>query len=500
MSENERNEPAVSGEKTFMGHPPALFVLFFSELWERFSFYGMRALLVLYMTKRLLYADADAYGVYAAYGALVYALPVLGGMLADRLLGYRRAIILGGSLMAIGHFVMAFEPAFYEALALIALGNGFFKPNISSLVGKLYAQKDPRRDSGFTIFYMGINIGAFLAPLACGYIGEEYGWHYGFGLAGIGMVVGLVGFVLGKSFLMGYGEPPDPQRLRAPVLPGISGSSSVLVACVVAVPLISLTLQYNSVVSYVLYGGGFVILGYLLTVAFKSDRVAGQRLGVVIILIFFHTVFWACFEQAGSSLTLFTDRNVDRTVFGTEIKTSLFQAVNPLFIVIFAPLFSMLWPFLERRGLNPSIPMKFSLGLVQLAFGFCLLVVGAQFAGPDGMTAVTWILLAYLLQTTGELCLSPVGLSAVTKLSPPQIVGTVMGAWMLSVAFAHNVAGFIAGLTETGDGGGEAIVTPAETLGVYAGVFQQIFIGALITAVVLAVLTPVVKRMTHGVK
>lgn len=435
--------------------PPQLYMLFFAEMWERFSFYGMRALLILYMTKVFLFSDEAAYGVYAAYGALVYATPFIGGLLADKLLGYRKAVTLGAVLMALGHFAMAGpdifhdniflrDVFFYSALAFLIVGNGFFKPNISSIVGGLYDEGDPRRDSGFTIFYMGVNLGAFLAPLLCGTIGEMVGWAYGFGLAGVGMLAGLLVFWRGQNSLEDNGTPPNTELLKKRYL-GLSLENLVYLLSFLVVPLFALLVYKNDITEWALYIFGPFVLGYLLYIALSSEKVERERMYVILVLIVFSTMFWAFFEQAGSSITLFTDRNVDRM----GAPTSIFQSVNPLFILLFAPLFSALWTNLAGRNKDLSIPTKFALGIFQLGLGFGVFVIGAMLAGDDGMVGLLFLLLGYLLHTTGELCLSPVGLSMVTKLSPKRVVAMVMGAWFLSSAFAHNVGGAIASLTST---------------------------------------------------
>lgn len=486
-----------------LSHPKGLYILFFSEMWERFSFYGMRSLLVLYMTKELLYGDEKAYGVYGAYGALVYAFPVIGGLLADKLLGYRVAIILGGVLMALGHFLMAVQtiPTFYAALALLCLGNGFFKPNISSTVGKLYKAGDPRRDAGFTIFYMGINVGAFLSPIVCGLVGETIGWHYGFALAGFGMVAGLVTFLRGQKYLEEHGMPPDPAKLKKRVFAGLTRLNLVYICCPLAIPLIALGLHHNAYVGGILGVVGAAILAYLLFISFTGERVARDRLLVVIVLMFFHTLFWAFFEQAGSSLTLFADRNVDRHIFGWLMPASLTQTFNPLFIIVLAPLFAQLWLKLQSVGKQPSVPIKFVLGIVQVGLGFGALVIGASLAKESGITAMLWLVIAYLLHTTGELCLSPVGLSAVTKLSPAKAVGTVMGAWFLTISFAHHLGGIIAKLTRVpSEAGMEAAVDPVLALGIYSDVFLNICWVSLGVGVLLWLISPFLKRMMHGVE
>lgn len=492
--------PIPQQERIWFGHPRGLLVLFFAELWERFSFYGMRALLTLYMVKELLYADSRATEIYGAYGALIYAFPVIGGAFADRLLGYRRAIMIGAVLMAIGHFVMAIEHEvfFYIALAFLCVGNGFFKPNVSSLVGRLYQEKDPRRDGGFTIFYMGINIGAFLAPLTCGYIGETYGWHFGFGLAGIGMLVGLLVFKNGASLLKGQGEPPDLQKFAKTPIPGLNAANLVLLGSMCVVPLVAFSLWYTKVSSWAFYVAAIAVVTYLIITALKEEKVARHRLFSLMILMVFHTIFWASFEQAGSSLTLFADRNIDRSLFGwLDVKASMLQAVNPGFIFALSPLFASMWTSLGRMNKGPSIPTKFVLGLIQVGLGFALLVWAAPYAGEDGKIALVWLVFAYFLHTTGELCLSPVGLSAATKLAPAQIGGLVMGAWFMSIAFGHHLAGAIAGLTGQA---GDVDAGPLESLHIYTDVFAKIAMGAILAGVVLLVLTPLIKRLMHGVR
>ncbi len=420
------------------GHPPGLYMLFFAEMWERFCFYGMRALLVLYLTKGFLgMSDEDGGNVYASYNSLVYLTPIFGGIIADRVLGYRAAIILGGIVMALGEFTLLVEQEFavYAGMALIICGNGLFKPNISSMVGKLYGDGDPRRDAGFTIFYMGINIGALTSTLLCGWIGETYGYTWGFGIAGIGMLAGILTFGLGRARLGGHGEPPAPAQQGKRLVMVIGGIA-------VLAPALWLLLQHTALVFYLLMGGIAVTMGSILAVALRSGKIERERLFLLVILWVFHALFWAFFEQAGTSLTLFTDRNVDREIVGWTMPTSWGQFFNPAFIVIFGAIFSMIWVALGRRGRDPSIPAKFGLALVQLGAGYGVLVLGAAW-GVSGIVPLVFLVMCYLLHTTGELCLSPVGLSAVTKLAPKAIVGMVMGAWFLSISTGHKIAGYV---------------------------------------------------------
>ncbi len=483
-------------------HPKGLYVLFLAEMWERFSFYGMRALLVFYMTRHFLFGDQPAYAVYGSYTALVYATPVLGGMLADRYLGYRKAVVVGGVLMALGHFAMAVDhlQVFYLALALLICGNGFFKPNISTIVGRLYAPGDPRRDGGFTIFYMGINVGAGAAPLLCGYLGETYGWHWGFGLAGVGMILGLLVFWRGQRLMGGVADPPDRERLREPIVSGVSRELGIYLATAVAVLICWQLVQHSHAVGSILTLTGVAVVAALAyTMLTRCDPVERDRLLVVSVMILVSVVFWAFFEQAGSSINLFTDRNVDRTVVGWTVPASLFQSVNPGYIILLAPLFAALWVRLARAGKEPSTPTKFAFGVIQLGLGFGALYLGARNADQSGMVALGWLFLGYLLHTTGELCLSPVGLSMVTKLSPAHIVGWMMGCWFLSSAFAQYIGGLIAMLT-----GAQGTTTtpgqvpaPIETVMLYGSVFGKLALVALGVGFALLAFVPALKRRMH---
>ncbi len=437
-------------------HPKALFYLFFVELWERFSYYGMRALLVLYMTAELIdggfgYDDSRAYGVYAAYGALVYSTPLIGGYLAERFMGYRKSIMWGAILMALGHFAMAFEhqAIFFGALALLILGNGFFKPNISSMIGKYYGEGDPRRDGAFTIFYMGINIGAFLTPLTCGAIGELEGWHYGFSLAGFGMLIGLIIFWMAQKNGALEDKGFQSEEALANVnkkVGGMSPMTLIYIGSFLVLPIIWLLVKYNYIVEYLLPAIIVGALGYILYLSFNYQKVERQRIWVILTLFFFTAVFWSFFELAGSALTLFTDRNVDKTLFGVEMTTTFFIAINPLFIMLFAPIFSWMWLKLAKAKKEPAAPLKFAVGLILLGLGFLVLNLGSATATAGAIGGV-FIVLLYLLHTLGELTLSPVGLSLVTKLSPAKMVGFIMGFWLMSSAVAHQVGAPIARLT-----------------------------------------------------
>lgn len=476
------------------GHPRGLFVLFYAEMWERFSYYGMRALLILYLTKFWLFADGKANLIFGSYASLVYITPVLGGIIADRWLGQRKAVLFGGVLLALGHLFMAVEgmhgvadplvkqadPAinvFWLALALIIVGSGFLKANISVIVGQLYKLTDVRRDSAYTIFYMGVNVGAALGTILVGYLGETVGWAYGFGLAGIGMVAGLIIFVIGRPSLQGRGEPPAPLlRQREMTLYGVG-----LAAVAVAWALI----QYQDVIQNLLIVSGVAMLGYTLYEAFKLPKEPRERMFAILFLIALNPLFWGLFEQAGGSLNLFTDRFVDRA----GVPTSLFQSINPIYIVLLAPLFAALWQWLGKRGLEPSAPAKFALALAQVGLGFLVFVWGANLAGPAAMTPVLFLFLIYLLHTTGELCLSPVGLSAMSRLAPLHLGSFIMGAWFYMTAVGQFVAGKIGEAT----GGETGEMSRELTLQIYNQI-GWITIG--VAAVVLA-LSPIVKRWMH---
>jgi len=477
-----------------VGHPKGLFVLFYAEMWERFSYYGMRALLILYLTKFWLYSDGKANLIYGAYTSLVYITPVLGGYLADRYLGQRKAVFFGGVLLALGHGFMAFEGMhgvtdaavkqadptiniFWMALALIIVGSGFLKANISVIVGQLYRLTDIRRDSAYTIFYMGVNTGAALGTILVGYLGETVGWSYGFGLAGIGMVIGLIIFVLGKPALQGKGEAPAPlSRNREYALYGVGIASVAVIWALV---------QYQNVIGGLLAVAGIAMLLYTLYEALKLPKEPRERMFAILFLIALNPLFWGLFEQAGGSLSLYTEKFVDRS----GVPTSLFQSINPIYIVLLGPIFAVLWTKLAKKGLEPSAPAKFALALAQVGLGFLVFVIGANSVGPGVATPVLFVFLIYLLHTTGELCLSPVGLSAMNRLAPATLASFIMGAWFYMTAVGNYVAGKIGEAT----GGESGEMTQAGTLDIYwtIGLWT---IGA--SAVVLA-LSPFVKRWMH---
>ncbi|WP_409434088.1 peptide MFS transporter [Litorimonas sp. RW-G-Af-16] len=483
-------------------HPKGLYVLFFAEMWERFSYYGMRALLILYLTKHFLFSDTQAYGIYGAYTTLVYITPVIGGMLADQFLGQRKAVLVGAILLVLGHAGMAIEGepvlsaadrdgtimnVFYLSLALIIAGVGFLKANISAIVGELYEKTDERRDGAFTLFYVGINLGAFAGALISGYLGETYGWKYGFGVAGIGMLAGLIVFVWGKPLLNGAGESPNPTLLAKKQFAGLSTEWVIYLSTLLGVAVIWCLISNQGLVQPLLYFSMAAIYIYIVARSVITlPPHPRNRILAALLLISVQVLFWALFEQAGSSLNLYTDREVDRTFLGQEVVASVFQSLNAMYIIVLGPLFAALWVWLGKKGLDPSAPAKFGLGLIQLGLGFLVLVWGANAAGVN-MTPVLFIFLIYLLHTTGELCLSPVGLSAMTRLSVPKMVGLVMGAWFLASGAGNFAAAQIAKLTAAGDGG------EAQVLEVYSKVG---WLGVAV-GVGLIIVSPLIKRMMH---
>lgn len=508
----------VHSGKTIFGHPRGLVICFLTEMWERFSFYGMKFLLVLYLTKYHLFTDVQGLDVLGAYAGLVYALPVIGGMLADRYLGMRKAVLFGGTLLVFGHLGLAFEgqqatmvdgvlqqdefalKIFYFSLALIIIGVGFLKPNISTIVGKLYEKDDPRRDSGFTIFYMGINLGSFLATILCGWLGETYGWGYGFGLAGIGMLIGLATFTWGQKYLEGHAEPHEPALLKEKVFAGINREYMIYGVSLLFLVVIWYLVQYNPIVHTTLNIMAFVVLvwliWFLITQCNKVER--GQMI-VLAILTIFTVVFWALFEQSAASMTLFADRVVDRTVVGSwELTAVQTGGLNALFIFLLAPLFAWLWTYLAKKKWEPNTPVKFGLGILQAGLGFGALVIGTSMPDEAGKVALIWLVFAYLLHTTGELCLSPVGLSAVTKLAVPKVVGVMMGTWFLATAYSELVAAQIAKFAAMDTTGGE-ITDIGAAVATYSEFFMSLFWIGLGVGVVVLVVSPLLRKGMHGV-
>ncbi|MCE9594714.1 MAG: peptide MFS transporter [Planctomycetes bacterium] len=506
-------------EPTLLGHPRGLFVLFFAELWERFCYYGMRALLAIYIAEQFfahLDKDGAAAAASASYGgftALVYALGIFGGTIADRVLGYRRTIIVGGLFMAAGEFMLMSpsKPMFFMGLAALIVGNGMFKPNISTLVGKLYKQNDSRRDSAFTIFYMGINIGALLAPLACTWISYKMGvpaigdpadtanyvaavpdYRYGFMLAGACMLLGLVCFGLGRNQLQGHGLAPAGKQGIGPIVQVVLGGALVI-------PGVYFLLSWNEdVLAYGLYATFVLMELFLISLAMKQDKVVRARMLVLVVLLFLNVVFWSGFEQAGNSLNFFAKERLIPLRIGTwSMPFEWWQSVNSAFIVLLGPIFTGLWIALDRRGLNPSIPAKFGIGLVLMGLGFAVLNLGISGATAEGNVYWYFLLGLYFVHTCGELCLSPVGLSMVTKLAPEKVTGMVMGAWFLAIACGNYIASEFS--TRAAQEAGK-VSTALEKAHAYGTVFNYVCLVGVVVGGALLLCSRWINRGMHGVK
>ena len=428
-------------------NPHSLTTLFFTEMWERFSYYGMRALLVLYLVSSQNYSESDALHIYAVYTGLVYLTPLIGGYLADRFLGSQKAIFIGGLTMMIGHFLMAFPNFLYLAIGMLIIGNGYFKPNISTLLGRLYKPDDVRRDSGFSIFYVGINLGAFLAPLIVGYVGETINWHYGFAIAGFGMLAGLIQFYIGQNKIIKEDISSQSKKLN-PADWGI-----ITLVSLINLPLILVILELNQIINDFF----FEILAILIILIFfyfitkkkqlltvKKDI---KRIAYIGILSIFVIFFWVGFEQAGGSLTLFANNSVDRNFLGFVIPASFFQSINPLIIILIGPMIANFWLSVDRSKNKINTSQKMGLGLLLLASGFFLIMLVNN--SSETSISLWWLVGVYFLHTMGELCLSPIGLSMVSKVSPKKIASLMMGFWFLSSAVANFTAGKLPAILES---------------------------------------------------
>lgn len=499
-------------------HPKGLFICFGTELWERFSYYGMRALLIYYLTQHFLFSDEKSYAIYGAYTALAWGLPVIGGILADRYLGSRKAVTVGALLLSAGHLLMAFEgPAameqvvngstvvernanylnlFFLSLALIVSGVGFMKTNISTVVGALYAKDDPRREGGFTIFYLGINLGAAIAPLLCGYLGQTYGWAYGFGLAGIGMLAGLLLFLWGQKFLEGHAEPPDPEKLGEPVFVGISREWLNYIGAGVMVIVSWQLIQQHAVVGTALGGFGTILaIGILYFSFFRCSPEERDRMLVVASLIIFSILFWSFYEQMGSSLNLFADRLVDRQVFGIEVQASQLQSLPAMFVILLAPVFMIIWTALGERNHNPNIPVKFAIGIVLIGAAFFMPVVGSSLAGPGEKIGLLWFVAVFFLMVCGELCMTPIAMNMITRLCPKRVVGMMMGTYFLSLSIGSFIAGQLAKLTSL-EAGAE-INDIDQALATYTDSFMLFGYIAVGTGAFLYLVSPLLYRSMH---
>lgn len=583
---------SAAAEKGWFGHPKQLAILFTSEMWERFGYYGMRALLILYLVEHFVFADNVANGLYGAFTSLVYLTPLIGGLIADQYFGSKKAVKFGAILMSAGYLLLAFSggdnakpfvtiddtryeiavdkdgddagqyviagenryrisgnddgsialegatgadvPAtvakgafkfdaerndlnvilLFMSLGLIIVGNGYFKPNISTIVGTLYPEGDNRRDAGFTIFYMGINLGSLLSQGLAPLIAVTYGYQWGFALAGFGMLLAWLRFQMADKALAEYGNPPAGGKNRDAIIILLS-----LLAVPVAWFLLNNAMETASIareaastgiVAYILSQpllGQVMFFVYLIAMigiplwsVLSLKSVERDRMIVAVVLTFFSVVFWTLFEQAGSSMTLFADRNTELNILGVyTMPAGQVQIFNPLFIVIFAPIFSIMWTWLGKRGLEPSVPLKFAIGLILVGVGFLVLVFGSQFHDSNYLVPLFWLALAYFIHSIAELCLSPVGLSMITKLSITKLVGMMMGVWFLSSAMAQYVGGIVAQLASTETVGGE-VLNPQVSLETYLGVFQTIGLWGVGLGVVLMLLWPLLKAGMHGVK
>jgi POT family proton-dependent oligopeptide transporter len=558
-------------------HPRGLTVLFFAEMWERFSYYGMRGLLIFYLTQHFLFDDKKAAGQYGAYTSLVYLMPVIGGFLADRYLGARKAVAFGALLLVAGHLTMAIEgepstqqltyqgavydfrvtgradardvkllvagqpygyapsadggldikalpataalpahlpqgayeitvkkqdPLFknilYVALALIIVGVGFLKANISAIVGQLYPQGDPRRDPGFTLYYYGINLGSFLASILCGWLGQTVGWWAGFGAAGAGMALGWLVFVFGKPMLEGKGEPPSPVELVKPRVGPLSQEWLIYLGAIPAVALVWLVVQSYAIVNGLLLAGAVAVLGYLgWYMTAKATRQERERILLAISLILASVVFWALYEQGGSSLNLFAERNINLHLYGDQtMKPAQAQSFQSGWILILAPVMAALWTWLGQRGRDPNPVAKFGLGLLMIGASYYVLILGGTFADAHYKAPLIFLAAAYLMQTTGEMCVSPVGLSQMTKLAPPALISTLMATWFLGTAGAQGVAGWIARLMASDTIGGE-VLDPAKALATYSHIFGVEGLWGLGAGAVMLAASPWLKKLAH---
>ena len=515
---------AIAAPAEFLGHPKGLYVCFLTEMWERFAFYGMKAILMLYLVKHHGFADADGYLLLGTYAGLAYALPLVGGMVADRYLGMRRAVLFGGVLLVLGQLGMAYTGApaqdgtrdavavqvMYASLALIAMGVGFLKPNISTIVGRLYAHDDPRRDSGFTIFYMGINVGAFIASIVVGYVGENVGWGYGFALGGLMMALGLAQFVLGQKHLLGQAEPAEPMRLRERVLGPMDRETLIYVVALLGAVAVWQVLQtridfaplsrlagghdvtLTEVVAVVAGIGLYGWFGWLCVSGI--DAVARNRMILLLVLTTVSALFWGLYEQTYGPWVTLADRAMDRTTFGIEWTAGQTTAIGAGFVILMTPFFAWLWPTLDRAGMNPGYAAKFATALVMCGLSFGVLAFAIASVGEAGVISLWWLIAAYAVLVVGEMVLSPIGLSAVTTLSIPRVVGTMMGAWFLFSAFGEMIAGRLATAAAV-DPGADGVIGASEALAVYGPFFEHMMAIGLAAGALLFVAVPFLNRL-----
>ena len=488
--------------QTSAKHPKQLYLLFFAEMWERFSFYGMKALLIAYMVSQLHYDDPKAYAILGSYAALVYTMPMFGGFIADRFIGYQRSVLFGGILMTLGHFILALpnDWSFFYGMAFIICGNGFFKPNISSLVGTLYSENDPRRDSGFSIFYMGINIGAAIGGFLCAYVGTKINWHYGFGLAGIFMALGLIVFLIGKKTLGDKGLPPNREALKKPVFAFIKPEHLIYGGTLLIVPLVVTLFHQYHLMDYIMFGLGLIALIYILSIGMKMEKAAKLKLFAALIMIIFSIVFWAVYEQNAGSMNLLAERNAKMVLFGIDLpELSVNNFLPPGWVIVLTLIIAPLWPWLNKRGKEPSTPMKFALSFIFLGAGFCIFYLGCLANQSTGIVPLWPFVFGYMFIILGELCISPIGLSMVTKLSPAKMVSLMMGIWFFASAIGEFLAGKIGSMMSVP----EDILAkndPTLSLPYYADVIIKIGIASIVIGVLLIFTVPFLKRWMANVK
>lgn len=495
-------ESAPNPEMASTKHPRQLYMLFFAEMWERFSFYGMKALLLAYMVTQLKFDEPHGYAILGSYAALVYTTPMLGGYFADKFLGFRRSVMFGGILMVIGHLVLAIPEgwSFFYGMAFIICGNGFFKPNISSLVGTLYEHNDPRKDSGFSLFYMGINIGAAMGGLLCGYVGQKINWHYGFGLAGLFMIVGLIVFAIGKKTLQHRGLPPDEAALKKPRFLFLTNEWIIYGGTLLAVPVVVSLFHQYEIMDYIMFGLGGVSLFYILFIAFKMEKEAKQKLFAALFMIVFSTLFWAFYEQNAGSLNLFAMRNVDMNVGGYNLPAlSVNNFLPPGWVIVLSFFFAWLWPWLNKRKLEPSTPLKFGFAFILMGIGFYVFYLGCKTNADTGLISLFNFVMGYFFIISGEMLLSPIGLSMVTKLSPAKMVSMMMGIWFFASAIGEFLSAKIGALMSVPKEIAEAN-NPVTSLPFYADILSKIGIGSIIVGAVMIVLVPMIRKWMHDVR
>ena len=474
------------------GHPQGLYLLFFTELWERFGYYTLATIIVLYLVQGMKIPDARAYLLYGAFSALLYLTPALGGYLADRYLGFQRSIVLGGVLFIVGYGITALPGSsqlFFIGLAILVVANGFFKPNVSSIVGTLYGPNDPRRDGGFTLFYMGINIGSLIPPLFIGVVVHYYGWHIGFLFAAVGMLIGMITFAVGHARLGSKGTMPEYSPLQQKRRK-LGFHVFLLIGILAAIALLQLCFAYPGSTNILVVIGSLLILAVVVYFLLKEKKVQRDKMIASLILIAISVGFWALYNQTFSSLMLFADRNMNMNFLGFKINAEFTQFFNPFFIILLSPVLSRFWIKAAKKSKNPSTPMKFALGVLFIALGFLLLAVGANYFGHAGLTSPWWLVMSYFLQTIGELLLSPVGLAMITVLSPRRLVGMMMGVWFLSQAAAFAIGGELATLAAIPNG-----LSSAASLPIYAHAFTVFGWITLGLAVVSFALVPYLKRL-----